>query len=129
MSPRKVRRTAVRMRNRRPWYCREEKKARCEGSHRAHHEERESAFDQPDFAGAGSLAGFFRRELHSLSFTQELEHCTSHRAAMEEVLDPALVANESEPLVDEKPRDRPGWHNPRPSDPSGLRAHPEGSRR
>src|SRR5262245_61894553 len=113
-SPRDIRRTDVRMRDRRPWYCREKKRTRCEGPHRVRQQERVSAFDQPDFAGARSLAGLFRRELHPLSFTQELEHCPPHRAAMEEVLNPPLVANESEPLVDEKPRDRPGWHNPRP---------------
>src|SRR5678816_2183474 len=79
---------------------------------------RASALDQPDFSGARTLPGFFRRELHTLSFTKQLEHGTAYGAAMEEVLDPAFVADEAEPLVDEKPRDRPGWHNPIPRPPA-----------
>src|SRR5213083_2547378 len=58
-----------------------------------------SAFDQPDFAGARTLAGFFGREFHPLAFTQELEHRAANRAAVEEVLDPPLIADEAEPLV------------------------------
>ena len=46
-----------------------------------------SAFDQPDVAGAGALAGLFGLELHPLAFPQELEHRPTDRAAMEEVLD------------------------------------------
>ena len=36
-------------------------------------------------------------------------------------LDPALVADEAESLVDEESGDCPGWHNPKPSvhDPHG----------
>src|SRR5262245_40082609 len=64
-----------------------------------------SAFDQPDFAGAGTLAGFFRRELHPLAFPQQLEHGAPHGTAVEEVLDPAFVADEAETLVDQQPSD------------------------
>ena len=70
------------------------------------------AFDEPHLTGTGSLAGLFGREFHSLAFPQELEDRPAHGAAMEEVLDPALVADEPEPLVDKKPSDRPGWHSP-----------------
>jgi hypothetical protein len=31
---------------------------------------------------------------------------------MEEVFDPSLIADKPEPLVDEKPCDRAGWHTP-----------------
>src|ERR1051326_2685042 len=73
---------------------------------------RASAFDQPDFAGAGSLAGFFRRELHPLSFTQQLEHGATDGAAVKEVFDPTLVPDETKAFVDQQARDRPGWHSP-----------------
>ena len=56
------------------------------------------------------LPGFFGCELHPLSFTQELEHGAADGAAMEKVLDTALVADESEPLIDQELSDRPGWH-------------------
>jgi hypothetical protein len=69
-----------------------------------------SAFDQADFAGARAFAGFFDGELDALPLAKQLENRTSHRAAVEEVLDTALVADESESLVDQKASDRPGWH-------------------
>jgi hypothetical protein len=72
------------------------------------------AFDQPDFAGAGTLPGFLRREFHPLAFTQEFEYRAADGTAMKEVLDAAFVPDESEPLVDQKPRDRPSWHSPCP---------------
>jgi hypothetical protein len=68
------------------------------------------AFDQADFAGARSLARFFRRELHALPFSKQLEHGASHRTAVEEMLDSAFVADESKALVDQKSSDRPAWH-------------------
>src|SRR5262249_27636758 len=71
-----------------------------------------SAFDQPDFAGARPFAGLFRRELHPLSFAQQLEHGAADRAAVEEVFDSTLVTNETKALVDQQARDRPGWHSP-----------------
>jgi hypothetical protein len=69
-----------------------------------------SVFDQPDFAGARTLAGFFLREFDSLAFAQQLEYRAAHRAAVEEVLDSRFVANESETLIDQKASDRPGRH-------------------
>jgi hypothetical protein len=69
-----------------------------------------SAFDQADFAGARAFAGFFDGELDALPLAKQLENRTSHRAAVEEVLDTALVADESESLVDQKASDRPGRH-------------------
>src|SRR5215212_1145711 len=41
-------------------------------------------FDQPDLTGPGTLAGLFGRELHPLSFPQELENRTADRAAVKE---------------------------------------------
>src|SRR4051812_44959391 len=69
-----------------------------------------SAFDEPDFSGPGSLAGFFLRELNPLAFAQQLEHGASDRAAVKEMFDSAFVADESEPLVDQKASDRSGRH-------------------
>jgi hypothetical protein len=69
-----------------------------------------SAFDQTDFTSARTLARLFRRELDALTFAQQLEHGAPDRAAVEEVLDTAFVADEAEAFVDQKPSDRPGWH-------------------
>jgi hypothetical protein len=62
-----------------------------------------SALDQADIARARAFLRIFGRELDALAFAQQLEHGTAHRAAMEEVLDSALVADEPEALVDEEP--------------------------
>ena len=62
-----------------------------------------SAFDQANVAGARPFLGVFGREFNPLPFPQQLEHRTAHRAAVEEVLDSTLVADEPEPFVDEKP--------------------------
>jgi hypothetical protein len=69
-----------------------------------------SIFDQPDFSGTRTLAGFFLREFNSLAFAQQLEYRATHRAAVEEVFDSRFVANESEALIDQKASDRPGRH-------------------
>src|SRR5947208_3033620 len=84
------------------------------------------ALDQTDFTGARALAGFFRRELDALPLAQQLEHRAAHGAAMEEVLDAPLVADEAEALVNQEPSDRPGWHNPCPSEApcANSREHP-----
>src|SRR5262249_25530345 len=82
--------------------------------HRAGNEPRASAFDQTDFTGPRTLAGLFRREFHALTLPEQLEHRSAHGAAMEEMLDAALVADEAEALVNQEPSDRPGWHNPCP---------------
>ena len=60
----------------------------------------------------GPFCRILRRELDALTFAQQLEHGASHRAAVEEVLDPALVADEPESFVDEEPCDCPGRHKP-----------------
>src|SRR3954464_4557687 len=72
------------------------------------------AFDQPDFTGPRALARFLGRELYPLALPEELEHGATHGAAVKEVLDTAFIADKSEPLVDQKPSNRPGWHGPCP---------------
>jgi hypothetical protein len=67
--------------------------------------------DQPNVAGARAFRRFFRREFHALAFSQELEDCAAHGAAMEEVLDAAFIAYESETFVDEEACDSPGRHS------------------
>src|SRR5262249_15992889 len=69
---------------------------------------------QPDVAGSRAFLRFFRRELHALAFAQQLEHCAADRAAVEEVLDAAFVADESEALVNQQPCNCPGWHTRSP---------------
>jgi hypothetical protein len=69
-----------------------------------------SAFDQPDFSGPGPLARFFRGEFNALTFAKQLEDRAAHRAAMKKVFDSSLVADEPEPLIDQKASDRPGRH-------------------
>jgi hypothetical protein len=73
-------------------------------------DEGRSAFDEPNFSGAGSFAGFFLRELDALTFPQQLEDRSAYRAAMEEMFDSAFIADESETFVDQKASDRPGRH-------------------
>jgi hypothetical protein len=70
-----------------------------------------SAFDQPYVTRARSLGGIFRLKFHTLPFSQQLENSATHGTAMEEMLDTALIANETEALVDEKACDSPGWHD------------------
>src|SRR6478672_7219833 len=64
-------------------------------------------FDQANLTGAGTLAGLLGREFHPLAFAQQLEHRTPNRAAVEEMLDAAFVADKPEALVDQQPCDRP----------------------
>jgi len=56
------------------------------------------SFDQADVAGARALLRIFRRELDALSFSKKLEHRAPHGAAVEEVLDSTLVADETRNL-------------------------------
>ena len=60
----------------------------------------ELAFDQANFAGAGTLAGFLLRELDPLAFPKQLEHRAANRAAVKEMLQAGFITNESEALVD-----------------------------
>jgi hypothetical protein len=69
-----------------------------------------SAFDETNLPGSGALAGVFLRELDTLTFTQQLEHCAPHGTAVEKVFDSTFVADESEPFVDQKASDGPGRH-------------------
>ena len=69
-----------------------------------------SAFDQSDFSGARAFAGFLGRELHALTFPQQLEHGATDRTAVEEVLDAAFIPDETESLIDEQTSDRSRWH-------------------
>jgi hypothetical protein len=80
-----------------------------------------SAFDEPYVARARPLLGILRGELHTLAFAEQLEHCAPHRAAVEEMLDAAFVADESEALVDEQSRDCAVRHT------QALRPDPQGS--
>src|SRR5215471_1355722 len=73
-----------------------------------------SVFDQANVARARTLARIFRGELDTLSFAEQLEDGTAHRAPMEEVFDAAFVADEPESLVDEEPGDCPGRHTRSP---------------
>jgi hypothetical protein len=59
------------------------------------------SFDQSDVAGARALLRILRCEFHTLPLAEQLEHCTPHGTAMEEVLDTAFVSDESETLVDQ----------------------------
>jgi hypothetical protein len=86
-----------------------------------------SAFDQAYVAGPRPFLGVFGRELDPLPFPQQLENRTAHGAAVEEVLDSTLVADEPEPFVDEKPGDCPGWHTRKPSVPNPWE-YPKGVR-
>jgi hypothetical protein len=54
-----------------------------------------------------------RREFDSLTFPQKLEDGSTDRAAVEKVLDPTLVADETESLVDQESCNCPGWHKRR----------------
>jgi hypothetical protein len=70
----------------------------------------ELTFDEPNFAGPRTLAGFFLREFDALAFAEQLEDGTAHRASVEEVLDSPFIADESESLVDQKASDGAGRH-------------------
>jgi hypothetical protein len=73
-----------------------------------------SAFDQADVTGARALRGFLGCEFDALAFSQQLEHRTTDRTAVKEVLDAAFVPDESETFVDQEASNCPGWHTPRP---------------
>ena len=71
--------------------------------------------------GARTLRRVLDRELHALSFAKKLEDGAPDGAAMEKVFDAALIANESEPLVDEETCDSPGRHSRVPPMRESLR--------
>src|SRR5207248_2923321 len=71
-------------------------------------------FDQADVAGARPFLRVFGCELDPLPFAQQFEHRAADRAAVEEVLDSAFVADEPEPFVDEQACDCPGRHTRSP---------------
>ena len=72
------------------------------------------SFDQADITRARAFLRFFNRKLDALTLAQQLEYRTTHRAAMEEVLDPAFVANEAESFVNQESCDCPGRHSRSP---------------
>src|SRR5205814_7393315 len=72
------------------------------------------ALDQTDVARSRTLRRLCRGEVDPLSFAEQLEHRASDCASVEEVLDAALVADESETLVYEQPCDSPGRHSRSP---------------
>jgi hypothetical protein len=67
-------------------------------------------FYEANVTGAGTLLRFLRSELDALTFAKQLEHRTADGAAMKEVFDPTFIADEPEPLVDEKPCNGAGRH-------------------
>jgi hypothetical protein len=80
------------------------------------------AFDQANVACPRALGRVLDLEFDSLTFAQELEDGAANRAAVKEMLDPALVADETEPLVDQKASDGTRRHT------SVLREHfPQGN--
>jgi hypothetical protein len=56
--------------------------------------------DESNVAGAWTFLGVLGRELDALTFAKQLEHRAADRASMEEVLDPAFVADKPKPFVD-----------------------------
>ena len=71
---------------------------------------RRLALEQANFAGARALLRLLGSELDALTLAQELEHRAAHRAAVEEVLDAPLVADEPETLVDQQTCDSAARH-------------------
>ena len=57
-------------------------------------------FYETNVARAGTLLRILRSELDALAFAEQLEHGAANRAAMKEVLDPSLIADEAKTLVD-----------------------------
>ena len=55
--------------------------------------------DQTNIASARTLLGFLNGKIDPLAFTQELEDSAAHRAAVEEVFDTTLIADEPKPFV------------------------------
>lgn len=71
------------------------------------------ALDQANITRPRALLRILWREFHPLTFPKQLEDGSADRAAVEKVLDPTLVADETEPLVDEESCNCPGWHKRR----------------
>ena len=69
---------------------------------------RDLAFDETNITSARPLGGLLGRELYALPFAEQLEHRLADGAAVKEVLDAALIANEAEAFVDEQTSDCPG---------------------
>src|ERR1700730_4848213 len=55
-----------------------------------------SAFDEPNTPGARTRLRVLRSEFDARALAQKFEHRAPHRAAVEEMLDSAFVANEPE---------------------------------
>ncbi len=68
----------------------------------------ELVLDEANFTGAGPLGRFSGGELDPLALPQQLEHRSPNCAAMEVMLDSALIADEAEISVDQETRDRTG---------------------
>ncbi len=66
--------------------------------------------DYANFTGAGTLSRLFDGEVGSLTLPQQFEHPSPHCAAMEEMLDSLLIADEAETFVDQETRDRTACH-------------------
>ena len=72
--------------------------------------DRRLAFEQAHFSRARPLLRLLGSELDALAFAEELEHCAAHCAAVKEVLDAALVADEPETLVNQQTCDGAARH-------------------
>ena len=67
-------------------------------------------FDQADVARPRPFLGFLVVEFDALPLAKQFEHRSTHRAAMEEVLEAGFIPDEPEPLVDKESCDRSGRH-------------------
>jgi hypothetical protein len=66
--------------------------------------------DQPDVARAWTLLRLLRSEFNALAFAEQLENGAADGAAMKEVLNSSLIADEPETFVDQEPCDCAGRH-------------------
>src|SRR5215510_2804109 len=69
-----------------------------------------SAFDQADVARARPFCRLFSLKLDALPFPKKLENRLAYSAAVKEMFDAALIADETESLVDEETCNCPGRH-------------------
>jgi hypothetical protein len=63
-------------------------------------DEQRLPFDQSDVSRARPLLGFLDRELDTLALPKQLEHRSTYRTAVKEVLEAGFITDEAEALVD-----------------------------
>src|SRR5712691_8504343 len=78
-------------------------------------------FDQSNISSARTLGRILGGEVHPLPFAQQLEDGTPDSAAVEEMFDAALIADEAKAFVDEETCDSPGRHSRVPPMRESLR--------